>query len=443
MNILIYGLEKSGLGSLDLLNKKKNNIFLYDDDFIKVEKIKQLIGIKNNIFYIKTLTNDLIDNLNMIVISPSISIKNKYVLYAINKNIQVVSELELAYRFCKNKIISVTGTNGKTTTVELIYNILHKAKKNVEKVGNIGYPLSKAINEKKKGIYVCEVSSFQLEAIKEYSSYISCLLNISPDHLNRHTYEEYTSLKYKIFDKCKYSIINKSLKKDNLKNCFIILNNLDKNNKDSIENGCFIKDNYIYFKFNKKIEKIIHLKDISLIGEHNIENVCCAIIVSKLLKIKKKYIVDGIKDFKPDEHRLQLVYKKNGINFYDDSKATNIDATIKAINSIEGQTMLILGGSDKGYDYNFLLQNLTNNIVKIFLIGEVALKIKQEYDSLCINIPIEIHKNLYLAVNSACEQLKSGQNLLLSPASASFDEFKNYKDRGEKFLFYIREFYEI
>ncbi len=437
MRYLIWGLGKSGIACLELLNDKKNKIYIYDDNLEVINEFSKKIEKNSKITILEKLERDFFYFIDTVVISPAISIKNNLLVFAKSIGVEVISELELGFRYSKNKIVAVTGTNGKTTTVELIYSILKRAGKRVSKVGNIGTPLSSVVKNKKKDILVCEVSSFQLEGTKNFSPNISCLLNITPDHLNRHSFEEYKKLKYKIFNSPKRKnvcVINENLDSSKLNNVYVFGNKKHKN-------GAYIDGNVIFFTKNNRQKEIINKNQIKLIGNHNLQNVLCAIIVAKLLKIRNKYIKLALKDFKASKHRLELVFEHNSMKFYDDSKATNIDATLQAVNSIKGETILILGGSDKGYDYSQLLANLPENIIKIYAVGQVREKILNSYNLLNLSIKIETYEKLCDAVFSACKELKENQNLLLSPASASFDEFKSYKERGEKFLTYIKDFY--
>ena len=442
---LIFGFEKSGQSAFELIYNKKDLFYIYDENLkaqsFAFEKIKGYI----NAFVVTNLDRKFIKSLSCIILSPGVSVYHKAVEFARKCGVEVVSELEMASRYIKtSKLIAITGTNGKTTTTRLIADILLAAKKKAVACGNIGYSLSAAVKKaKKKAFFVCETSSFQLEAIKNFKPKIACLLNITPDHINRHkTFFNYKKTKFNIaknLDKNCYFVINKNLsrfKYKNKANCVVF-------NKNSNGYCCFERNGAIYFKNKFKEEFVMNLADISLPGEHNLENILCAISVCKLLKIKNEYIVKAIKNFKLDNHRIQKIYINNNVCFYDDSKATNIDATICAIKSFNSPTILILGGSDKGYEFDEVFKNLSLQIQHILCCGEVRDKIKLSANRFKRNV--ESFKTLKEATMRACElsKLYDGEiNVLLSPACASFDEFKNYKDRGEKFLEYIKDFYE-
>ena len=335
----------------------------------------------------------------------------------------------------------MTGTNGKTTTVNLLYEILKCAGKKVEKVGNIGTPLTSVIKHiKRKTILLCEVSSFQLEAINKFKPYMAGILNITPDHIDRHKdFLTYRKEKFKIFKNFKPKdkiIVNSNLK---LKN----KDNLYKFSSKQVKKGCFIKNKKIYFSNKNKIEDICLIENLpkEMLTKHNLENIMACVCFAKLLKIKNEFILKGINNFKLLPHRLQKVYETEKKIFVDDSKATNIDATLKAMKSFKDkEIILILGGSNKGYEYNQIFENLSKNVVKVISCGEVSTKIYETGKN--FNFNVEKFLNLNEATKYACKIVKPEQIVLLSPASASFDEFSSYKERGEKFLSYIKDFYE-
>ncbi|MBQ9792197.1 MAG: UDP-N-acetylmuramoyl-L-alanine--D-glutamate ligase [Clostridia bacterium] len=440
---LIYGLSKSGEAAFNLIFNKKDKFYLYDDDKQKRKIFYEKTQNLYNVFLLNKIEKVIVNFVDTIIISPGVSIYNPIIEYAKRKKIEIISELELGFRFCKNKMIAITGTNGKTTTVSLLYDIFKTAGFNVEKVGNIGNPLSSVVRKvKRKSILICEVSSFQLEAINKFNPQFSGILNITTDHIDRHkTFENYKKTKYKIFknlNKKVKVVLNQNLKVLSLRQN---KNQIYKFGFKKCENGCYVdKENIIYSKNNKE-EVICCLSDVnSLRGNHNLENIMACICFAKFFKIKNKYILEAIKNFKNISHRIQKIYQTAKNSFYDDSKATNIDATIKAINSFNEDVFLILGGSDKGYSYDEIFKSLPQKVKDVVACGETANKICKTASK--YNIKIKAFKNLKEATIFACENLKEGQSLLLSPASASFDEFKNYKDRGEKFLNYIKEFYE-
>lgn len=438
-NILILGMSKSGKSALKLLYNAKNNFYIYDqNEEILTELVESYIDYKN-VFIVKTLDEQLLCDLNLIIISPSISIFDPFILKAKSKKINVFSELELGYKYLKNRLIAVTGTNGKTTTVNLINAMFEASKRPSKMVGNIGVPLCEVVTKlPRRTTLICEVSSFQLEAIVKFKPLQAGILNITPDHINRHgSFEEYFKTKFKLFKNLKKGskiIVNSSLKYKN-KNLNIYEFGFEK-----LAKGCYVKDQKIYFSNGKKHEIVCHLSDTNLIGNHNLENIMASICFAKFNHIKNKHIIEALHNFKPCSHRIEKVYERAENFFYDDSKATNIDATIRAVQSFKSPYILILGGSDKGYEYDEIFKNLNEYTTEIVACGQVATKIEQA--GMRNNIAIKTFKTLQEATIYACNKLEKGQSLLLSPASASFDEFKDYKERGEKFLIYIKNYYE-
>ena len=440
MKYLIYGLSKSGLASTALLNKKKNTLYLYDDNLEVLGKVQELYKNQDNIKIVKSLSKYLLGCIQKIILSPSISSDNPFIELAKNYNIEIMSELELGYEHKgRKKLIAITGTNGKTTTTKLVYHILKVAGKRARLCGNIGVPITSVVNSKDK-ILVCEVSSFQLENISSFNPDIACILNITPDHLNRHgDMETYTKIKYNIF-------------KNMTKRKFVVLNdNLKYNGEGNIyrfniksPNGCYIEDGYFVFSKNNKKEYVCPLSCTTMQEKHNLENIMCAILICKILKIKNHYISYALSTFTPPKHRLELIKTINNIKFYDDSKATNVDSTLQAIKSFSGKEnfILILGGSDKGYNYDEIFKNLPKNLIKIYAMGDTKEKILKSKEKAPFYIPVEICDSLRECVFLSCSELKENQSLLLSPASASFNEFKNYKERGEKFSEYIDKYYK-
>jgi len=443
-SILIWGFMKSGRASFNLLYNKKDKFFIFDENKDLQVQLLNEFCFHLNVFVLKELNKIVLDGIDQIIISPSISIFDERISYAKKKGIEVLSELELGFSHTKNKFVAVTGTNGKTTTVSLIYEMLKNAGKRAELVGNVGIPLCEKVKtEKKHTIYACEVSSFQLEAVKTFKPKIACLLNISPDHLDRHkSMKNYVATKKKIF-------------KNMENNDFVILNEKLKNVKTKCKTyvfgtkkakfGCFLDKNNIIFSKNGKEEKICDCSDVVFLrGFHNLENVMCAVCVAKILGLKNRNIKNVLNTFSAQNHRIEKVFSRNGIDFFDDSKGTNVDATICAMKTLDNGkgTMLILGGADKGDEFDEIFLNLTSNIQKILVVGETKEKILLAGKrGNCLD-KLLAFTHLKDAVEFACGTLKSGEQLLLSPACSSFDEFKDYADRGEKFLEYIKGCYE-
>lgn len=442
-NYLIYGFSKSGQWALKFLIKKANKIFVYDQSEEKRKLAINYCDVAQNCYVLRGISADIIKMCDILVLSPGVSIFDKWVKKAQKLGKKIISELELGFTKNKNKIIAITGTNGKTTTTRLVAHILNTAHKKAVCVGNIGYPLTQArLENGEKTIFVCETSSFQLEAIENFSPFIACILNITPDHLDRHkTFKNYANTKFKIFENQTskdYFVCNKSLKIPKP----IKSKRVEFSLENNVSFGCFIKnDNIVFSDKNSKLKEVCK-NNFNLIGIHNLENILAAITICKILKIKNKHIIKALNSFKLSNHRLQRVYETNSISFYDDSKATNIDATLCACKSFDKPINLILGGSDKGYNYDLLFKNLPNNIKNILICGQVRYKLEQSAKKYNLK-NVSIFDTLKQATQFACKTSTPGEIVLLSPASASFDEFENYKQRGEKFLEYIKEFYGV
>jgi len=433
--VLVYGLGVSGVGAIELLTKKKAQIYFYDD-------INKDVKLPNNVIKVENLTENFLSFINLIVVNPSVSIYSENLKLASMLGIKIISEIELAYYFCKGKIISVTGSNGKSTTSTLIYNIFKSANIKSSLVGNIGKSFCSEVAKNPKQTFIVEVSSFQLETTIKYSSNIACFLNLTENHLDRHfSIKEYFETKCKIFKnqtKHNYSVLNyddsrvKNIK-TNSKTFYF--------SKTKRVLGAYILDDYIYFNNGKTDEKIMKISDIRLKGEHNLENVLCAIVVAKIHKISNEDIILSMSRFMGLSHRLEYVDEINHICFYNDSKSTTIKSVINAANSFkDNKILLILGGSYKGFGYEELFSNLPKNIKYIVAIGEVKDNILE-----CAKV-VEFNKiagieNFNSAVNfSYITAMREGLDIiLLSPGTASFDMFKNFEERGDKFKNLVEE----
>ncbi len=434
--ILVYGLGESGLGAIELLKKLKALIYVYDDN------IEKLNGNLENVFKVYNLTESFLKDIDLIVVNPSVSIYNENLKNASLLNVKMISEIELAYLFSNKNIISITGSNGKSTTSTLIYNIFKEANLKTSLVGNIGKSFCKNVCENKKQTFVVEVSSFQLETINKFNSKISCFLNFTENHLDRHfSLKNYFDTKLKIFknqSKKNFSILNyddEIVKNIKLKSKTYFFSKIKK------VKGTYVFDNSIYFLHKNKEQKIIDLSDIKLLGTHNLENVLCACLVAKLYKIKNEHIKNAVSKFYGLNHRLEFVEKIDNVDFYNDSKSTTIEATLKALTCFENKNiLLIVGGSDKGFTYENLFKRIPLCVKHIFAIGEVKENILLNAKKYNFNNILSFD-SFNSAVNSSLVFAKK-ENLdvvLLSPATASFDCFKNFEERGEVFKNLIKE----
>ncbi|MDR0850209.1 MAG: UDP-N-acetylmuramoyl-L-alanine--D-glutamate ligase [Christensenellaceae bacterium] len=437
-NILIYGLGKSGRAALKLLYSEKSRFFLFDDDTKQFENLLGKVKGLDNIFLLNKLTKDMVDEMDLIILSPGVSVDNAILKYAKTKNKRIMGELELGFVSCKNDFLCVTGTNGKTTTVNLLWAIFNQAKKRCSVVGNVGVPVCDKISkETKKDIFVCEVSSFQLESIKNFRPKIASILNIDVDHLDRHKTK-------KVYAQAKYKIAQNMKKKDCLvlnQNCAVSMKLAPKTrckiyyfNTEKECIGAYIKDDKVCINIKKPIE-IMNVSDIKLVGRHNQENILCAALMAYLYKIRPIHIKQAISEFVLPHHRIEKVDTIGGVTYINDSKATNIGATIAALKAITEPINLILGGSDKGYDYMLLFKHLPSNVIRIAAAGAVGDKIMAAAGEFS---EITRVKTLKDAVTLLKNKAQAGEVVLLSPASASFDEFNGYAERGQKFCEYVR-----
>lgn len=429
MKVLVVGYQKSGKSASRLLKKLGYKVVIvHDDRMLDTQKIDRLIA-----------------DLSFIVVSPGVNQDSLLLSEAKKHNIKIIGELELGYQNLKGKLIAITGTNGKTTTTSLIAHLL--GNNNIFVGGNIGTPLSQVCEQTNShSTTVCEVSSFQLCSIDRFCPHIAVLLNITADHLNYHkTMQNYLNAKLNIF-------------KNQTQNHVAVINADDtvvsqvKIQKSKVlyfstkkqVNGCFIKNGNIYFKDTTKAikgfviaKKIAKVKDINLLGEHNLSNSLAAIVCALLSGVKPADIACRLKSFKPVKHRLEHVTDINGIEFINDSKATNVLSTLCAINSINRPATLILGGSDKGCQFDEIFMQ-TSTIVNYVLIGQTKNLLAQAADRHgCKNYVFA--ENLSSAVQIAYKQTPTGGVVLFSPACASFDMFANFEQRGKCFCGIVRE----
>jgi len=438
---LIYGCGRSGVAALNLIWNKKDVFYIFDKSKHKQKEMYELYKDKFNIFVLSKIEKDLLKNLTEIIISPSVSIYNKNILFAKSHGVRVISELELGYLKTKNKFMAITGTNGKTTTTKLLFDMMFFSNKKVELVGNIGIPVCEKIS-KRKTTFVCEVSSFQLEGCFLFKPHIASILNISYDHINRHrTFKKYIDEKFKIAKNMTsedYLVLNKNNKEINQKiynfSCHIYY--FDINNKCL---GTYLKNKDIYFFDGKKENKIANLNSTKLYGKHNYENILCAVCMAKLYGVKNKAIQKAIDNFIPYHHRMERFLTNLDVDYIDDSKATNIGATKVAIDAVLSNCHLLLGGSGKGYEFDEIFEDLNDNIKTYIAFGEMGEKIYNTAKKYGFTNVVKF-KTLKEATRFAVLNSKPNDTVLLSPACASFDEFESYKDRGEKFKSYVQEF---
>lgn len=441
--IVIIGGGESGVGAAYLANKNGYEVFL--SDYKKIEEKYRNILLENEIdFEEGGHSLEKFYKANEIIKSPGISEESELILKIKSKNIPIVSEIEFAFRFTSSIIISVTGSNGKTTTSSLIYHILKKSGLNVGLAGNIGNSFSFLIAENEFDYIVLELSSFQLDNINHFNSFISVLTNISPDHLERYDYnfENYVDSKFKIVSnhsKENYFVFNSDDKKINseLKTRKINSTKISFSTTDneSLNKGC-IKNQTININVNNN-NLMIPIENLSLQGNHNIQNSMAAAIVAKILNISDNNIRESLGNFKSIEHRLEHVLTIQKVKYVNDSKATNVNAVYYALDSIKSSTVWIVGGVDKGNNYEELLPLVREKVKAIICIGIDNSKIIQSFSPFVEKI-IECTK-MSDAVKNAYRMADPKDTVLLSPACSSFDLYKNFEDRGTQFKNAVRK----
>ena len=434
--ILILGMARSGYQAAKLLIKRGNDVYLNEyksEDKMDKDQVKELKDLGVNLIF-GSHPDDLLDNTyDYLIKNPGVPIDHKYVLMARKLGIEVINEVEMAFRLLPKNItlIGITGTNGKTTTTTLTYNIIKEAyKERVYLAGNIGYPLCSILdNVKDNDIIVMEVSCQQLENLKEFKPNISVMTNISPAHIDfLKSYDNYKNVKAKIFNN--QTIDDIAIL--NIDNSEVM--NITKNIKSTTKyfssseeiNGCYVKDEAIYYYD----EKVIDIDDIFIAGKHNVENCMAAIMVAKEMKVSNDIIIDVIKNFRGVEHRLEYVDTVDGVRFYNDTEATNIKCTQIALSSFDKPTILILGGLERGQDFNELTPFM-KNVKAIIGIGQCRNRVLDFGQSL--NIPTYIYEFLKDGFNKCVSESSLGDIVLLSPASASWDQYKECEVRGAEF----------
>lgn len=436
--VLVLGLSKSGIAAAKLAKKHGAVVYLTEgknvtsENLYKVEELKNL-GI--NVEY-GAHSDEFINNADLVVTSPGIPPHSEIIQRIRKQNIPVISELELAYRECDIPFIIITGTNGKTTTTALTEHILAR-KLNVKACGNIGQPPCNIADEN-LDYFVCEASSFQLEMSTSLKPFISVWTNFTPDHIDWHQgLENYFKAKARVFlnpQAPKYSVLNAKderlleFAKQAQGEVFMFAGNIG-------NNCCYEEDGEIVFKKGGVEEKIIKLSECPLLGEHNYQNIMCAIICAKLTGIDNTTIKQAIIDFKAPAHRLEKIISKNGITYYNDSKATNPEAAIVAINSFNNvDVALIAGGRDKNTDLTEFCDSVKKHIKTVVLIGEATERFEENLKRNGFNNIIR-EKTMQSAIDKCIEI--HPDVVLLSPACASFDMFTGYEQRGDVFREYV------
>ncbi|TCZ69918.1 UDP-N-acetylmuramoyl-L-alanine--D-glutamate ligase [Flaviaesturariibacter aridisoli] len=435
--LVILGGGESGVGAALLARQRGYDVFLYDEGALKTPYRKELeeAGIP---FAEQSVDDALILSAAEVVKSPGIPEKNALVKKIRAAGIPVISEIELAYRYKGNsRIIAITGSNGKSTTTALIYHMCKTAGLDCALVGNIGYSFAKQVAEEPKPLYVAEISSFQLDDITTFRPDVALLLNITEDHLDRYEYrfENYIRSKFRIAmnqTDADYFLYNAD---DEVIGQYmnLISNSVKKlpmSMKRKEEPGAYIQDNELNVNVPGAEQQQMSVYDFALKGKHNQFNTMAACVAGATMEIRKSKIREAVQTFQSLEHRMEPVATVRGVEFINDSKATNVNSTWYALESMTKPTVLILGGIDKGNDYTLIEELVTEKVKAIVCMGTDNAKIHEAFNG---KVPLTDTASAADAVRAAYELSVPGDAVLLSPACASFDLFKNYEDRGIQF----------
>lgn len=441
--ILVVGTGISGISACDLLTSNGESCVLFDSND-KLEKqaveakLKDTRGVE---ICFGDLEDEIYDSISLAVLSPGVPVDSAFVLDLKERGIPVIGEVELAYRYDKGSVIAITGTNGKTTTTALTGKIMADYHDRVFVVGNIGNPYTREVSASDAGsISVAEISSFQLETIVDFKPHVSAILNITPDHLNRHhTLEKYIEVKE--------AVCTNQTKDD-----YVILNHEDEelrefaertnatpvffSSKERLFDGFYFEDGAIYISENGISRKLIEADEMNIIGIHNMENAMAAIAIAHVSGVPMDSILKSVREFKAVEHRIEFVAEKNGVRYYNDSKGTNVDAAIKGIKAMNRPTYLIGGGYDKGSEYDEWIEAFDGKVKKLVLIGATRNKIAECARKHGFN-DYEFAESFRDAFDICAANAKEGECVLLSPACASWGMFDNYEQRGNIFKEYV------
>ena len=434
---LVYGMGLSGKGVAKLLDKQGKSLVLYDkNENIDMEGIAADLGIEGASYITGALKKEDLADVETMVLSPGVSAFCEDADMAREAGVKISGEVEEAYKAAKGRLIAITGTNGKTTTTALTGEIMQAAFDSVFVVGNIGKSYAARASETaEESVTVAEISSFQLETADEFHPEVSAVLNLTPDHLDRHgTFENYALCKMKVAmrqsedEVCVINYDDEYLRRlaDDItpQKLYFSMHPLEK--------GVYFKDEAVFYNDGTGEVPVIKRADIDLVGDHNVENVMAACAVSISMGVPLEIIAQAVKNFRAVEHRIEYTCTKKGVKYYNDSKGTNTDAAAKAVAAMTAPTVLIAGGYDKGADFTDWIEGFNGTVKAMVLIGATAQKIKDTALKAGFT-EIYMAQNLEEAVKLCAQLALPGENVLLSPACASWDQFKNYEVRGRQF----------
>ena len=446
--VLVFGAGKSGIGAADLLGSAGAQPVIYDGnaDLDKEAVLHKTNGKYTPEIWAGDFPERALDSLDLVVLSPGVPTDLPLVKSFYEKGLPVWSEVELAYRTGKGEVLAITGTNGKTTTTALLGKIMGDARESVFVVGNIGTAYtSKSLEMREDSVTVAEISSFQLETTHEFAPEVTAILNITPDHLNRHhTMECYIETKESITknqtagDTCVLNYEDEVLRRfgETLQTKVVFFSS-----KRRLEKGLYLDGEDIFYADGTTDTKVINVNELNILGKHNYENVMAAVGMSVSFGVPMDKIVEVLKRFQAVEHRIEYVTEKRGVKFYNDSKGTNPDAAIQGIRAMNRPTLLIGGGYDKQSEYDEWIESFDGKVKKLVLIGQTKEKIaecakKHGFEDVILCDTFEE------AIDTCYANAVSGDAVLLSPACASWGMFANYEERGRIFKEYVRNLAE-
>lgn len=443
--VVVAGAGKSGISAARLLLEHGAEVIIFDqnDKLDKLEVLYKLSDYEKAGVVLGTLEDGLLDTIDLMIISPGISVESAFVKEFQNRDIPVWSEIELAYHLAKGRIAAITGTNGKTTTTALVGEICSTYHPDTFTVGNIGIPFTEiAGNTTDDSMIIAEISSFQLETVVRFHPKVSAVLNVTPDHLDRHhTMECYRDTKQKIAmnqNRDEVCVLNYDDEQTRSMKDAIPAKAVFFSRQSELEEGICLNENQIVIRTGEKEIPVLSMEEMRLLGNHNIENYMAAIAISYYMEVPVEHIRAACMAFKGVEHRIEFVKEVKGVNYYNDSKGTNPDAAIKGIQAMNRPTLLIGGGYDKGVSFDEWIEHFDNKVRYLLLIGQTAEKIAETANRHGFNAVI-IEPDLESAVKKCYELAEEGDAVLLSPACASWGQFKNYEQRGDLFKAYVQE----
>ena len=435
----------SGKGVAALLKEHNADLILFDsNENLDKEALLSELGLNGKAKVVTgKMTEEVLEGVDILALSPGVSINAPDIVLAKEKGVTVLGEIEIAFEIAKGRMAAITGTNGKTTTTALTGEIMKAAFPEVFVVGNIGKSFASVADETTdNSVIVAEISSFQLESILEFHPEVTAVLNLTPDHLDRHgSFENYAAVKMLIAENqssdevCVINYDDEYLRELAQS---ITPKKLYFSRVEELEEGIFLKGDMICYRDKDGLKEIINKNDMNLMGGHNIENVMAACGISIAMGVPIPTIASVVRTFKAVEHRIEFVEKKNGVSYYNDSKGTNTDAAAKAVSAMVAPTILIAGGYDKGADFTDWIKGFDGKVRDMILIGQTAEKIKET--ALCCGFTnLHMCEDLKEAVALAAEMANEGDAVLLSPACASWGQFKNYEERGRLFKECVRK----